>query len=100
MRLAISALPELLVLDPRNIVGHKLQRISETLENLRARPLLPANEAYRDQVRLDLDRALLGGISELSEEALEALETVRRQRCSEPSVHGGKRTAPSDRDPD
>ena len=100
VRLTISALPELLVLDPRGIANEKLQRVAEIFECVRERPLLPANEAYRDQARMDLDRALLGGVLELPEEALGALDTVRRQWCSEPSVHGGKRTAPSDRSPE
>ena len=94
VRLTISALPELLVLDPRSVADDKLGRVSEIFESLRGRPLLPANEAYRDQVRVELDHALLGGVLELPGEALEALDTVRRQWCSEPSVHGGKRTAP------
>ena len=92
--LTISALPELLVLDPRSIADDKLGRVSEIFESLRGRPLLPANEAYRDEVRVELDHALLGGVWELPVEALEALDTVRRQWRSEPSVHGGKRTAP------
>ena len=96
VRLTISALPKLLVLDPRSIGDDKLERVSEIFESLRTRPLLPANEAYRDPVRVDLDHALLGGILELPGEALKALDTVRRQWCSEPSVHGGKRTGPSD----
>ena len=92
--LTISALPELLALDPRSIADDKLERISELFKSLRGKPLLPANEAYRDQVRVELDHALLGGVLELPGEALEALDTVRRQWCSEPSVHGGKSTAP------
>ena len=100
VRLTISALPELLVLDPRSVAGDKLERVAEIFENLRGRPLLPANEAFRDQVRVDLDRALLGRVLKLPEEALEALDTVRRQWCSEPSVHDGKRTAPSDGSPE
>ena len=97
VRLTISALPELLVLDPRTFAEDNLGRVSEIFESLRGRPLLPANEAYRDRVRVDLDHALLGGVLKLPGDALEALDTVRRQWCSEPSVHGGKRTAPSDR---
>ena len=70
VRLTISALPELLVLDPRSVAEDKLQRVAEIFENMRGMPLLPANEAYRDQVRMDLDRALLGGVLELPEEHL------------------------------
>ena len=92
--LTISALPELLVLDPRGIADDKLERVSEILESLRGKPLLPANDAFRDQARVELDLALLGGILELPEEALAALDTIRHQWCSEPSGHGGEHTAP------
>ena len=94
VRLTISALPELLVLDPRSMADDKPGRASEVFERLRGNPLLPANEAYRDQFRMELDHALLRGVLDLPGEALEALDTVRHQWCSEPSVHGGKRTAP------
>lgn len=94
VRLTISALPELLVLDPRSMADDKPGRASEIFERLRGNPLLPANEAYRDQFRMELDHALLRGVLDLPGEALEALDTVRHQWCSEPSVHGGKRTAP------
>lgn len=94
MRLTISALPELLVLEPRSVADDKLERVAEIFESLRGRPLLPANEAYRDQARVDLDRALLGEVMGLPEEALAALDTIRHQWCSEPSGHGGEHTAP------
>ena len=55
--------------------------------------MLPANEAWRDVARQDLDRAVLIDLLGLSEDLLEPLNLLRRQWCAEPSVHGGKSTA-------
>ena len=54
--------------------------------------MLPANEAYRDNVRQELDEAVLCGALGLPTSALEPLGTLRLQWCEEPSVHGGKST--------
>lgn len=59
--------------------------------------LLPASEAYRDEARHELDRAVLAELLEvpLALHTLErSLDTLRHQWCSEPSVHGGKATQP------
>ena len=61
---------------------------------LKEQKFLPANEAYRDPVRKALDRFLLLELLELPEEILEPFDRLRLQWCAEPSVHGGKRTAP------
>lgn len=92
--LTISALPSLFVLDGRSFSTKKLDRASKTFDFLKSRRLLPANEAYRDPARRELDRALLVDLLGLPEDVLEPLDVVRRQWCSEPSVHGGKSTAP------
>ena len=58
-------------------------------------PLLPANQAYQDETRKALDRALLFGITsvlKLDPALEEGLDLLRKQWCAEPSVHGGKGT--------
>lgn len=54
----------------------------------------PANEAYQDEVRQQLDAEVLCGILGLPDTILKPLTHFRRQWCSEPSVHGGKATQP------
>ena len=93
-RITISGLPKLPVLDPRALPPGKLDRASAVFEEFRDRPLLPANEAYRDDVRKALDRAVLVDLLDLPEDVLEPLDNLRLQWCAEPSVHGGKRTSP------
>ena len=90
----ISKLPALTVLDPRRLAAMQLDRAGDIFEEFRLRELLPANEAWRDETRQALDRAVLIGLLEITEEVLEPLALLRRQWCAEPSVHGGKKTSP------
>ncbi len=90
----ITALPELPVLDPRTLGPEQLERANATFERFSTQTLLPANEAYRDDTRKALDRAVLVELLELPEAILPPLDNLRRQWCAEPSVHGGKETAP------
>ena len=92
--LTISKLPALTVLDPQQFNAEQLDRANTIFEEFRDRKLLPANEAWHDETRQALDRAVLVEILDLPEEVLEPLDLLRRQWCAEPSVHGGKRTRP------
>ena len=94
-RLTISKLPSLSVLDPRVLTPTQLDTATRIFEAFQDRELLPANEAYRDSVRQALDRVVIIDLLGLPEEVIEPLELVRRQWCAEPSVHGGKGTAPN-----
>lgn len=93
-RLTISRLPSLTVLDARELSAAQLECADTIFNTFRNQDLLPANEAWRDKVRQDLDRAVLIDLLELPEDVLEPLNLLRRQWCAEPSVHGGKSTAP------
>lgn len=93
--ITVKRLPGLPVLDPRTLTDHQLDQCSEIFEEFRGRAFLPANEAYRDSARKDLDQALLFGIVsvlQIDPALEEGLDVLRRQWCAEPSVHGGKRT--------
>ena len=92
-RMTISRLPELNVLDARHLSDSQLQQCQTIGNEFRSRSLLPANEAYRDPIRKELDSALWH-ILELPRNLLSNLDLVREQWCAEPSVHGGKRTRP------
>ena len=92
--LTISRLPALMVLDTRRLSGVQLERAKAIFRAFRDQKLLPANEAWRDEARQALDRAVLIDLLGLPEDVLEPLDLLRRQWCAEPSVHGGKSTAP------
>ena len=55
---------------------------------------LPANEAWRDPIREQLDKAIFMDLLGFDQEFMTSLEIIRRQFCEEPSVHGGKSTRP------
>ena len=55
---------------------------------------MPANEAYRDSTRRELDHRVLIDMLDLPASVLEPLDLLRLKWCAEPSVHGGKGTAP------
>ena len=94
-RITITAVLDLPVLDPRTLTQGQVDHCHTVFEDFRDRSLLPANEAYRDETRKALDRALLFGITsvlQLDPGLEEGLDLLRKQWCAEPSVHGGKST--------
>ncbi len=90
--LTITQLPRLTVLDPRSLSQEQLAQAEDIFERFKEKEFLPANEAYRDDARQALDRAVLVELLHLPEAALEPLAILRDQWCAEPSVHGGKKT--------
>ena len=90
--LTISRLPDLLALDARALSEEQSARAQAVFADFRDRKMLPANEAYRDPVRQELDQALLVDVLGLSEELLDGLAALRSSWCAEPTVHGGKAT--------
>ena len=92
--LTISQLPRLTALDVRTLGDGQLEQAERLFAEFAERDFLPANEAYRDETRQALDRAVLCGLIGLPESILEPLAALRLQWCDEPSVHGGKPTRP------
>lgn len=92
--ITITAIPDLPVLDPRALTEDQMTHCREVYERFKGKELLPANEAYRDPVRQELDHWLLIDVLGLGSKIDEGLELLRKQWCAEPSVHGGKETRP------
>ena len=78
----------------RTLDDGQLEQAERLFAEFAERDFLPANEAYRDETRQALDRAVLCGLLALPESILEPLAALRLQWCEEPSVHGGKPTRP------
>ena len=93
--LTISGLPAFPVLDVRTLDTRQLGIAARIFEDFRDWTFLPANEAYRDDTRKALDRAVLCDLLGLPESILEPLDVLRAQWCAEPTVHGGKSTRPT-----
>ncbi len=90
----ITAMRSLPTLDVTKLSPAQLAKAEEIFEDMRDSQFLPANEAYRDNTRKELDHRVLIDMLGLPESILEPLNLLRLKWCSEPSVHGGKKTAP------
>ena len=93
-RMAITAIRSMSTLDVTKLSPAQLAKAEEIFEDMRDSQFLPANEAYHDNTRKELDHRVLIDMLGLPESILEPLDLLRLKWCSEPSVHGGKKTAP------
>ncbi len=91
----ITAIRTMPTLDVTALSDAQLKLAEEIFEDMRDHEFLPANEAWRDESRKELDRLVLVDLLGLDEDkVLGPLGLLRRKWCSEPSVHGGKGTRP------
>ena len=90
----ISAIRTMPTLDVTRLTTEQLALAAAIFADMRDLAFLPANEAYRDNTRKELDYRVLIELLGLPESILEPLDLLRLKWCSEPSVHGGKRTRP------
>ena len=93
-RMPITAIRTMPTLDVTKLTQAQLETAEEIFEDMKDSQFLPANEAYRDNMRKELDHRVLIDMLGLPESILEPLDLLRLKWCSEPSVHGGKSTAP------
>ncbi len=93
-RMPITAIRSMPTLDVTKLTRAQLEMAEGIFGDTREAQFLPANEAYRDNSRKELDYRVLIDMLGLPESILEPLDLLRLKWCSEPSVHGGKRTAP------
>ena len=92
--LTITRIGLLPMLDARILSTAQIELAERLFSVYSELDFLPANEAYRDNVRKDLDKSVLVDLCGLPERILDDLDLLRRKWCSEPSVHGGKGTNP------
>jgi len=90
--LTVSTLSDYPVLDCRLLSEQQLAACQSIFNEFTKKEFLPANEAYRDSTRQLLDQQMLIDVLGLRSTVLEPLDLLRRQWCTEPSVHGGKST--------
>ena len=92
--LTVTAIPDIPVLDITKISATQLDAAVTIFDDLQKRTMLPANEAWRDAVRQELDQRLLNEVLGLDDRAVEQLGILRLQWCSEPTVTSTKKTGP------
>lgn len=90
----VTAIPNIPTLDVTKLEPARLQAAAQIYDDLCGQRMLPANEAWRDPVRQELDRRLLLEVLGLDAAAVEQLSILRNQWCREPTVTGTKRTGP------
>ena len=88
----VTAIPNIPTLDLRQLTAEGMQAAVQIYDDLCQESLLPANEAYHDPVRQELDRRLLTEVLGLDGDAVEQLAILRNQWCMEPTVAGTKST--------
>jgi len=98
-RISISAQPDLPMLDTRKLSAKQHRQAAEIFDRFKTKDFRAANEAYHCESRHALDRAVLIDLLGLPETILDPLDLLRLKWCNEPSVHGGKKTRPSQTHP-
>ena len=91
---SITTLPTVPALDVTRLDAERLKAAVQIYDDLCNEQMLPANEAWRDPVRQELDRRLITEVLGLDDDAVEQLGILRQQWCREPTVSGTKRTGP------
>ena len=94
--ITVTAIPDIPVLDVTKLTARQLDAAVKIFDDLQDQTLLPANEAWRDTVRQELDQRLFKEVLGLDEKAVEQVSILRRQWCSEPTVTSTKKTGPTD----
>ena len=88
----ITAIRNMRTLDWRALPPSSVASAAAIFEDLCQERLLPANEAYRDPVRHEIDRRFLVDVLDLGEDAVDQFAILRNQWCAEPTVTGTKNT--------
>ena len=88
----VTSIPNIPVLDVRALAPQALAAAVAIFDDLQQQVMLPANEAYRDPVRQELDRRILTEVLMLDDESVDQLAILRNQWCAEPTVTGTKKT--------
>ena len=78
------------VLDPRELTPAQLQEIDRIYHRTAYRTFLPANDAWQDPERIELDRAVLQDVLHLTDHRLTNLTAIRNSWCREPTVQARK----------
>ena len=92
----ITAIPAMAVLDLRRLSSQQMKSLVNIYAEFEHEEMLPANEAYRDNIRQTLDRRILTEVLSLAANTIDQLDTLRHQWCGEPTVSGRKPTGPKD----
>ena len=86
--LPVSSMETLPCLNIRALSDDALRQASRIFSDMKDQDLQRICDAYKDPVRMELDRRVLTEILGLDQTAVQELDHVRRKWCAEPSVRG------------
>ena len=86
-RLQTGKLP---VLDVTQLTNPQLDRMEKIFEQVKESPMLPANDAWQDPIRAQLDQRVLTEVLELEREAVDWIRDLRNRWCQEPTLQARK----------
>ena len=85
-----SKLMEMPTLDLPALSPAQVRAMESLCDEMAGTPMLPANEAWRDRERQELDRRVLEDVLGLGPEATRTVAALRNRWCMEPTVQGRK----------
>ena len=85
-RISVETLPEIAIYDVRQLTDEQFKKANGIFDEFSKRDLMSGNKAYQDEVRKDLDRAVLMDLLGQPQEVLDALDILREKWCAEPTV--------------
>ncbi|MXZ79649.1 MAG: hypothetical protein F4Z06_15410 [Acidimicrobiia bacterium] len=94
--LTVTTVGSIPVLDLNSITSSRISVAAAAFDQFENRSLLPANEAYRDAVRHEMDEVIATEVLHMDKQTLRGIARLRDKWCREPSVHGNKPTRPPD----
>lgn len=92
--LSITTIGDIPVLNLGALPSTTVTSLATAFDAHKNAELLPANEAYHDDVRKMFDEIVLCQVLGMPGTIHAPLSTIREAWCAEPSVHGGKSTQP------
>ena len=91
--LTLKTLATTPTLDVRALSETALNNAKALFERVKYKRMLPFNECTHDPVRHELDTNLLTEMLDIKDiGVLTAMQTLREMLCTEPSIHGGKKS--------
>ena len=85
-RISVETLPEIAIYDVRHLTDAQFKKAARIFDEFSKRDMMSANKAHRDDVRKDLDRAVLVDLLGQPSDVLNSLDTLREKWCAEPTV--------------
>ena len=84
--ISVTTLPEIAIYDVRCLTDAQLKKADRIFDEFSERAMMSGSRAHQDDVRKDLDRAVLVDLLGQPPEVLDALDILREKWCAEPNV--------------